>query len=238
MHARCFKNRIDRKRSHYTSPACPACPMVFSACAMHNYTIVHTNMQDELVLSACMDGNFRLYPHKNAGQKSMHERETPKQWWNICISQMLITIIIWNHVLHNNFVTLEADTCRINSLQYYNIYSLVTVSYAVQLKQLATDYSQQKHTTWVVRGRIIIAQSKANYLSCTAPVVPPLSSRQEMLSGLNHDNYHALDETGVFGATCRHDRKELLSPVYTTNNPGRIRVRFFWVVGWVKACPH
>ncbi len=46
---------------------------------------------------------------------------------------------------------------------------------AVQLKQLATDYSQQKHTTWAGRGRIIIAQSKANCLSCTAPVVPPLS---------------------------------------------------------------
>ncbi len=30
---------------------------------------------------------------------------------------------------------------------------------AVQLKQLATDYSQQKHTTWAGRGRIIIAQS-------------------------------------------------------------------------------
>ena len=45
---------------------------------------------------------------------------------------------------------------------------------AVQLKQLATDYSQQKHTTWAGRGRIIIAQSKANCLSCTAPVVPPL----------------------------------------------------------------
>ncbi len=42
---------------------------------------------------------------------------------------------------------------------------------AVQLKQLAT---QQKHTTWVGCGRIIIAQSKANCLSCTAPVVPPL----------------------------------------------------------------
>ncbi len=40
----------------------------------------------------------------------------------------------------------------------------------MQLKQLATDYSQQKHTTWAV----IIAQSKANCLSCTAPVVPPL----------------------------------------------------------------
>ncbi len=46
----------------------------------------------------------------------------------------------------------------------------------VQLKQLGTDYSQQKHTTWAGRGRIIIAQSKANCLSCTAPVVPPLAS--------------------------------------------------------------
>ncbi len=27
---------------------------------------------------------------------------------------------------------------------------------AVQLKQLASDYSQQKHTTWAWRGRIII----------------------------------------------------------------------------------
>ena len=27
---------------------------------------------------------------------------------------------------------------------------------AVQLKQLASDYSQQKHTTWAGRGRIII----------------------------------------------------------------------------------
>ncbi len=45
---------------------------------------------------------------------------------------------------------------------------------SVQLKQLATDYRQQKRTTWAVRGRIIIAQSKANYLSCTVPVVPPL----------------------------------------------------------------
>ena len=26
----------------------------------------------------------------------------------------------------------------------------------------------------IVHGRIIIAQSKANYLSCIAPVVPPL----------------------------------------------------------------
>ncbi len=43
-----------------------------------------------------------------------------------------------------------------------------------QLKQLATDYSQQKHTMWAGRGRIIIAQSKANCLSCTAPVGPPL----------------------------------------------------------------
>ncbi len=33
---------------------------------------------------------------------------------------------------------------------------------AVQLKQLATDYSQQKHTMWAGCGRIIIAQSKAN----------------------------------------------------------------------------
>ncbi len=48
------------------------------------------------------------------------------------------------------------------------------VTGAVQLKLLAFDYSQQKHTTWAGRGRIIIAQSKANYLSCTAPVVPPL----------------------------------------------------------------
>ncbi len=45
---------------------------------------------------------------------------------------------------------------------------------AVQLKQLASDYSQQKHTTWAGRGQIIIVQSKANYLSCTVPVQPPL----------------------------------------------------------------
>ncbi len=37
--------------------------------------------------------------------------------------------------------------------------------------QLVTDYSQQKHTTWAGRGRIIIALSKANCLSCTSPVV-------------------------------------------------------------------
>ncbi len=48
---------------------------------------------------------------------------------------------------------------------------------AVQL-YIATDYSQQKRTTWVGRGRIIIAQSKANCLSCTAPVVPPLTNTQ------------------------------------------------------------
>ncbi len=50
---------------------------------------------------------------------------------------------------------------------------------AVQLKQLATDYSQQKRTTWAGRGQIIIAQSKANCLSCTAPVVPPLCGMQK-----------------------------------------------------------
>ncbi len=37
---------------------------------------------------------------------------------------------------------------------------------AVQLKQLATDYSHKN----IRRGLIIIAQSKANCLSCTAPV--------------------------------------------------------------------
>ncbi len=40
-----------------------------------------------------------------------------------------------------------------------------------QLKQLATDYSQQKHTTWAGRGRIIIAQSKANCLSCSSDLL-------------------------------------------------------------------
>ncbi len=49
---------------------------------------------------------------------------------------------------------------------------------AVQLKQLASAYSQQKHMTWAVRGQIIIV----NCLSCTAPVVPPLTSYIELTS--------------------------------------------------------
>ena len=42
---------------------------------------------------------------------------------------------------------------------------------AVQLKQLTLTLTLSKN---IQRGRIIIAQSKANCLSCTAPVVPPL----------------------------------------------------------------
>ncbi len=57
---------------------------------------------------------------------------------------------------------------------------------------ISTDYSQQKHTTWAGRGRIIIAQSKANCLSCTAPVVPPLITTEA-----NNTDYGCMQCSGV-----------------------------------------
>ncbi len=52
----------------------------------------------------------------------------------------------------------------------------------VQLKQLATDYSQQKRTTWAGRGRIIIAQSKPElHRASSGPVYYMCTQRVQVL---------------------------------------------------------
>ncbi len=99
------------------------------------------------------------------------------------------------YVLHYVHLFLHACHALIVSTQVTHLHSRGGLTGAVQLKQLATDYSQQKHTTWAGRGQIIIAQSKANCLSCTVPVVPPLPTWGPHVSG--YTTSHLINSYGT-----------------------------------------